>query len=63
MRPSGFIFHMSRCGSTVISQMLAALAEHVVVSEAGPIDALARGPPARAAGAASSSESSGCNGW
>ena len=42
MRPSGFIFHMSRCGSTVVSQMLAALAEHVVVSEAGPLDALAR---------------------
>ena len=40
--PSGFIFHMSRCGSTVVSQMLAALAENVVVSEAGPADALAR---------------------
>ncbi len=42
IRPSGFIFHMSRCGSTVVSQMLASLAEHVVVSEAGPLDALAR---------------------
>ena len=42
MPPSGFIFHMSRCGSTVVSQMLAALTEHVVVSEAGPLDALAR---------------------
>jgi hypothetical protein len=40
--PSGFIFHMSRCGSTVISQMLASLEENVVVSEAGPVDALAR---------------------
>jgi hypothetical protein len=34
---------MSRCGSTVISQILASLPENVVVSEAGPIDALARG--------------------
>jgi hypothetical protein len=42
IKPSGFIFHMSRCGSTVISQLLASLAENVVVSEAGPLDALAR---------------------
>ena len=42
LRPSGFIFHMSRCGSTVVSQMLASLPEHVVISEAGPLDALAR---------------------
>jgi hypothetical protein len=40
--PTGFIFHMSRCGSTVVSQMLAALPENVVISEAGPLDALAR---------------------
>jgi hypothetical protein len=33
---------MSRCGSTVISQMLASLEENVMVSEAGPVDALAR---------------------
>src|SRR5258708_4780469 len=36
--PNGFIFHMSRCGSTLISQMLAALSQNVVISEAGPID-------------------------
>jgi hypothetical protein len=42
MTPSGFIFHMSRCGSTLISQMLAALPETVVISEASPIDRLAR---------------------
>ncbi len=29
---------MSRCGSTLLSQMLAALPEHVVLSEAGPLD-------------------------
>jgi hypothetical protein len=40
--PSGFVFHMSRCGSTVVSQLLASLPENVVVSEAGPLDALAR---------------------
>lgn len=42
MKPSGFVFHMSRCGSTVVSQMLASMVENVVISEAGPIDALAR---------------------
>jgi len=42
LSPSGFIFHMSRCGSTLVSRMLAALPRHLVVSEAGPLDALAR---------------------
>jgi hypothetical protein len=42
LEPSGFIFHMSRCGSTLVSRMLAALPEHLVVSEAGPLDAIAR---------------------
>jgi hypothetical protein len=37
--PSGFIFHMSRCGSTLVSQMLAALPSNLVISEAAPIDA------------------------
>ena len=36
--PAGFIFHMSRCGSTLLAQMLAALPQHIVISEAGPID-------------------------
>lgn len=40
--PAGFIFHMSRCGSTLVSQMLAAVPETVVISEARPIDWLAR---------------------
>lgn len=35
--PSGFIFHMSRCGSTLISQLLATLPGAVVISEADPI--------------------------
>jgi hypothetical protein len=40
--PRGFIFHMSRCGSTLISQMLAALPQSVVLSEAPPIDNVLR---------------------
>jgi hypothetical protein len=38
LAPSGFIFHMSRCGSTLVSQMLAAVDSNIVVSEASPID-------------------------
>jgi hypothetical protein len=40
--PTGFIFHISRCGSTLIAQMLAALPENVVISEAGPMDTVLR---------------------
>jgi hypothetical protein len=40
--PVGFIFHGSRCGSTLIAQMLAALPENVVLSEASPIDGVLR---------------------
>jgi hypothetical protein len=36
--PTGFIFHLSRCGSTLISRMLAALPRNIVLSEAAPID-------------------------
>ena len=36
--PTGFIFHMSRCGSTLTSQMLAALPSNLVLSEVEPID-------------------------
>jgi hypothetical protein len=38
--PTGFIFHMSRCGSTLAAQMLATLPQNIVISEAGPIDAI-----------------------
>lgn len=38
--PTGFIFHMSRCGSTLVAQMLAALEENIVISEAPPIDSI-----------------------
>jgi len=42
LKPTGFIFHMSRCGSTLVSQLLASLPTSLVLSEAGPIDALIR---------------------
>lgn len=38
--PDGFIFHMSRCGSTLVAQMLAADERHLVLSEAPPLDAV-----------------------
>ena len=41
--PAGFVFHMSRCGSTLLSQVLAAVPAHRVLSEAPPIDAALRG--------------------
>lgn len=43
MKPTGFVFHESRCGSTVVANALAAMepAEHRVYSESGPpIDAM-----------------------
>ncbi|MEA2719797.1 MAG: hypothetical protein QOJ39_1661 [Candidatus Eremiobacteraeota bacterium] len=40
--PTGFIFHMSRCGSTLISQMLSRLTATIVLSEPQPLDALLR---------------------
>lgn len=42
LRPDGFIFHMSRCGSTLVAQMLASLAQNLVVSEAAPVDSVLR---------------------
>src|SRR5438270_314368 len=40
--PAGFVFHMSRCGSTLIAQMLARLSATTVLSEPQPLDALLR---------------------
>ncbi len=42
LQPRGFIFHLSRCGSTLVSQMFAALPQNVVISEAGSIDMVLR---------------------
>jgi hypothetical protein len=44
--PSGLIFHVSRCGSTLISQMLAASPRHLMVSEAPAIDDVIQAEPA-----------------
>jgi hypothetical protein len=38
--PAGFIFHLSRCGSTLLTQMLARLPQHVVLSEPSPVNDL-----------------------
>lgn len=38
LEPDGIVFHMSRCGSTLVAQMLAAVPHHIVASEAAPID-------------------------
>ncbi len=38
--PDGFIFHMSRCGSTLVAQMLAAVPGHIVVSEPPPLNTI-----------------------
>lgn len=40
--PSAFIFHVSRCGSTLLTQALAALAHCVVMSEPPVLDAFLR---------------------
>jgi hypothetical protein len=40
--PAGFIYHMSRCGSTLVSQLLSRLPENVVLSEPAPIEGLLR---------------------
>jgi gluconate kinase len=38
----GLVFHMSRCGSTLVAQLLAALPRHIVLSEPGPVDTVLR---------------------
>lgn len=38
--PDGLIFHMSRCGSTLVSQMLAAMPGGIVASEPPPLDTI-----------------------
>lgn len=41
----GIVFHMSRCGSTLAAQWLAALPDSVVLAEPEPLDTLLRWPP------------------
>ncbi|SMC21319.1 hypothetical protein SAMN02745857_01184 [Andreprevotia lacus DSM 23236] len=40
--PAAFVFHASRCGSTLIARMLSRLASHTVLSEPAPLDTLLR---------------------
>ncbi|WP_285961083.1 sulfotransferase family protein [Pseudomonas tohonis] len=42
LAPTALIFHASRCGSTLMAQMLAGLDENVVFSEPPPLDNLLR---------------------
>jgi hypothetical protein len=42
--PAGFIFHLSRCGSTLLAQMFAASIRTIVLSEAPPLDRILRAP-------------------
>lgn len=45
--PAGFIFHTSRCGSTLVAQVLASVPEHTVISEATILSSIIQ-PPAQA---------------
>ena len=38
LEPKGFVFHVSRCGSTLLSNMLAALPQNLVIVEPGPVN-------------------------
>ncbi|OGS54241.1 MAG: hypothetical protein A3J40_00350 [Erythrobacter sp. RIFCSPHIGHO2_12_FULL_63_10] len=37
IEPSGFLFHISRCGSTLTAKALARLPRHVVINQGGPL--------------------------
>jgi hypothetical protein len=45
IEPSGMIFHLSRCGSTLISRLLRAVPGVVVLAEPAPLNALLRLDP------------------
>src|SRR5438132_1508864 len=49
LMPIGFIFHMSRSGSTLISRLFASLPRNIIISEARPIDFTLRSHPRRVA--------------
>lgn len=40
--PAGFVFHMSRCGSTLVAQMLGAISGTIALSEPPPLDSAVR---------------------
>lgn len=43
--PTGFVFHVSRCGSTLLAALLGRLTGALVLSEPGPVDSLLRAGP------------------
>jgi hypothetical protein len=44
IRPAGFIFHLSHCGSTLVANAMKTSDRAVVVSESAPVSQLLRGP-------------------
>lgn len=40
LKPTGFIFHMSKCGSTLVSQNLSKLPQNLVISEPAPMNSI-----------------------
>jgi len=44
LEPNGFILHLSRCGSTLVTQMLAAVPEFLVLSEPQLVNDVLRAP-------------------
>lgn len=42
VEPSGFIFHVSHCGSTLLCKMLGAMDDNLALSEPRPLDSLLR---------------------
>jgi hypothetical protein len=42
--PKAFIFHLSRCGSTLLARLLSALPNSLVLSEPDPVEALLHAP-------------------
>jgi hypothetical protein len=49
--PAGLIFHFSRCGSTLVSRLLATMPRVVMIAEPSPLNALLALDPARVDGA------------
>lgn len=40
LSPAGFIFHVGRCGSTLLAKVLSSLGRHIVIKEAEPVQQL-----------------------
>lgn len=40
LKPSGFVFHMSRSGASQVSRLLASLPQNIIISRASPVDSI-----------------------